>query len=72
MQKNQSGADAFWIVKLKVGKLVAFAATGIKPESMPVLPFARVMSVHGSAKVDWVTVWFLATLIPNAVHQSLS
>lgn len=49
-------------MKLKVGKLVAFAATGMKPESTPVLPFARVSIVHGSAKVDWVTVWFLATL----------
>lgn len=45
-------------MKLKVGKLVAFAATGMKPESTPVLPFARVSIVHGSAKVDWVTVWF--------------
>ena len=69
LQKNQSGADAFWIVKLKVGKLVAFAATGMKPESTPVLPFARVMIEHGSAKVDWVTVWFLATLLQIVPHQ---
>ena len=62
LQKNQRGADAFWIVKLNVGKLVALAETGMKPESTPVLPLARVMIEHGSAKVDWVTVWFLATL----------
>lgn len=49
-------------MKLNVGKLVALAETGMKPESTPVLPLARVMIEHGSAKVDWVTVWFLATL----------
>ena len=60
------------MVICQTGTSVDEVFTNWKPESTPVLPFARVMSVHGSAKVDWVTVWFLATLIPNAVHQSLS
>jgi hypothetical protein len=32
---------------------VELAATGMKPESNPPSCFA-----HGSAKLDWVTVWF--------------
>lgn len=57
-QKNQSGAETFWIVMLHVGKLVALAATGMKPELMP--GAGVVCKVHGLANVDCVTEWFLA------------
>jgi len=45
-----------------VGWVVALAATGMKPESIPA-PAPEValggMRVQGLAKVDWVTLWFL-------------
>jgi len=37
-----------------LGTWVALAATGMKPESMPLA-----MAWQGAAKVDCVTVWFL-------------
>jgi len=49
---------AFVTVKLQTGSDVAFAATGMKPESIPRV--GVVICWHGAAKVDWVTVWFLA------------
>jgi len=45
------------MVKLHCGKVIAPVATGMKPESMPVV--GVVMFWHGAAKVDWVAVWFL-------------
>ena len=48
-QKNQSGAEALFNVKLHSGISVAEALTGKKPESTP-------LEVHGAAKVDCVTV----------------
>jgi hypothetical protein len=56
LQKNQRGLVTLSIVILQDGNCVAPAATGWNPESMPCL--GVVMSVHGSAKVDCVTVWF--------------
>lgn len=45
---------------VKVGKVVASAATGMKPESKPICPEVEVdvSERHGALKDDWVTVWF--------------
>jgi len=45
-------------VKLYCGTVVALAATGWKSESIPGV--GEVNLVHGSLKLDWVTVWFPA------------
>ena len=45
------------MVKLHSGKSDAFAATAMKPESIPAV--GVVMFWQGVGKVDWVTVWFL-------------
>jgi len=53
-QKNQSGAVALSMVMLHAGKLVAPAATGLKPELTPLFK-----KVQGAANEDSVTEWFL-------------
>jgi hypothetical protein len=44
---------------LKIVVVVALSATGMNPESKPTLPVVVRIFTQGSAKVDWVTVWFL-------------
>lgn len=53
------------MLKLYSMKLVAFAATGWKPESRPV----ALKFVHGLANVDWVMVWFFVKLFESLVNQ---
>lgn len=53
-------------LKLKTGKVVAVAATGMNPESTP-----PAIAAQGLAKVLWVRVWFLGwnskvTISPTA------
>jgi len=52
-QKNQRGADASFTVNDHAGKEVAFAATGINPESTPFV--GVVWRTQGLVKVDCVT-----------------
>jgi len=52
-QKNQIGAVALSTVIDHSGRLVASDATGINPESAPVV--GVVWRTQGLAKVDWVT-----------------
>lgn len=70
-QKNQSGLEALFTVKLHCGISVALAATGWKPESMPARGVVlenrlssdfflgggrgAYISAQGLANVDWVT-----------------
>ena len=56
------GAEALLTVIVHCWNWVAPAATGWKPESTPREPSGLVKFAHGAAKVDWVTVWFFATL----------
>lgn len=54
-------------VKLYSGTVDASEEAGWNPESMPVLSL-----VHGSLKLDWVTVWFPATNWNEITSPSLA
>ena len=49
------------MVRDQLGKSVALAATGMKPELNPILwpVVLLVKGKQGAANEDWVTVWFL-------------
>jgi len=54
----------------QTGKVVDVLATNMKPESMP--GTGVVMFAHGAAKVDCVTVWFLAKNWKRTVSPTLT
>lgn len=59
LQYTQIGAVSLTVI-VKVGNWLAFAITGMNPESKPACPIVLVWlrGAHGSAKELWVAVWF--------------
>jgi hypothetical protein len=54
-----------WIWMLHVGNCVEPWGTAMYPDEIPMMGGFTVLltsCVHGCPKVDWVTVWFFATL----------